>query len=233
MVQHTDTIERNPLNKPWERQRVWKKRDTPSYHQLIEWATETYIKLQHRAFFYMTYLTGGRITEVLSKKQMIKHTYKKEENKGKVKYIIENTQKLPYYYSGLQKKDISYEELDDVGVMVVFMENRKNTKLDNLTKRIPIPISKEYEMVRTIKNYLSALEPDTILFPFSVPTGERIINKCYGLNAHFLRDIRATHLVWNYEFTEFQLMMYMGWVDGRPAARYVKKDWRKIVKSYK
>ena len=187
----------------------------------------------------MVYLTGGRLTEILPKKYLFKHKYLKEKNNEDIilivrneqnSPIIESTEKVEHNYLGIQKRDITFQNINNIKVMVVSIENRKNKA--EKRKTIPIPIEKEIEMVKVINNYIERLPYEAVLWPYSVSKGERLINKAFGLNAHFLRDIRATHLALDYGFTEYQLIMYLGWKDGRPAARYVRKDWKKLVNSY-
>lgn len=235
----TDIIERNKANKPWQRHRAWKRKDgTLSFINLVELISNSFKTLQERAFFSCVYLTAGRISEILPKKHLFKHTYEKVKvgdkemtarNKAKSP-IIASTEQIPHNYTGLRKENITFEEIDNIKIMRFFIENRKNPK--NVTKNIPIPIVREYAMVAMIKEYIKDLEPESVLFPFSVSKGEGIINKAAGLNAHFLRHIRATHLTMDYEFTEFQLMMFMGWQDGTPASKYIRIDWTKLVKNY-
>jgi len=47
---------------------------------------------------------------------------------------------------------------------------------------------------------------------------------------HYLRHCRASHLVSHFGFREFELMRFMGWSSSKPASFYVKLDYRDILK---
>lgn len=239
-----DILIRNPVNKPWARQRIWKQKPTvPSYDEILSLCTSIYQIPQHRALFALAYLTGGRLTEYMPLKYLRKVQYKKDE-KGKV---IRNehgspiqgiVEKVPLDYPGITRRDIDFAELDvpdsygditKMTVMILNMQNRKN-KTQKM-KTIPVPVKKEGDLILELCAYADTLEYEQPLFPFSIHKAESIINKT-GLNAHFLRDIRATHMAMNYHFTEYQLIQVMGWTDGRPAMRYVKRDWTRVASNY-
>ena len=43
----TDVIEQNPFNKPWARQKVWKRRTTPSYTEIVSMINNCYDNSEH------------------------------------------------------------------------------------------------------------------------------------------------------------------------------------------
>ena len=107
------------------------------------------------------------------------------------------------------------------------MQKRKNKKKKR--KRIDVPLDKDSELIGLLMEFLDRLEPEDELFKFGKTKAEKIINRTTGMNPHFLRDIRATRLVIDYNFSEAKLAQYMGWSDGRPAARYVQLNAGNIV----
>lgn len=228
-----DVIQRSPDHKPWQRQRHWKRQSIPSYAEILQ-ITQSYPKLQESALFAIAYLTAGRISEIMPKPYLYKRKYKRGDN-GKIirnkqsSPIIQSTERLRYDYPGIKKRDLNIEEIDGVQILLVSIENRKH--LTRRRKSIPIPIDLETDMVAILTAYISNIEFDDVLFPFSESKARLIINK-KGFNPHYLRDIRLTHLALNYEYTEYQLMMYAGWTDGRPAAHYIQQNWKALIKPF-
>lgn len=211
----------------------------PTYQEVVHIA-RSFPTTQESALFAITYLTGGRISEIMPKKALYKRVYKKHPETGKIlknkqgSPIIASTDQVEHGYSGIKKRDLYEDTIGgrdgrEVHVLVISIENRKNK--EDKRKTCPCPIEKESELMNIVREYLSMVAFEDVLFPFSEGKARRIINKV-GFNPHYLRDIRATHLVWNYQFTEYALIQFMGWTDGRPAKRYVRKDWRKIGMHY-
>ena len=230
MQQDVINVERGIKNKPWARQRYWKRETPPSYNEIVHLAQSFETEMES-ALFSICYLTGGRISEIVPRKFLLKRTYKKVKLPGekKHKYVVVKTVKKEHNYVGIRRRDIQEQFIDGIRVMVFSLENRKNRA--ELRKLCPVPIERERELVNIIYNYTNKFQYEESLFPFSMRKAEMIINRV-GLNAHFLRDIRATHLAQNYDFTEYHLIAFMGWTDGRPAKHYVQRNWKKMVKNY-
>lgn len=51
-----------------------------------------------------------------------------------------------------------------------------------------------------------------------------------GVNPHYLRHCRLTHLVQTYGFNELQLMRFAGWTNTKPAIVYVHLNWMDLAK---
>ena len=52
----------------------------------------------------------------------------------------------------------------------------------------------------------------------------------WHLFPHYLRHCRASHLVAHFNFREYELMKFMGWVDSDSAKFYIKLDYRDLLK---
>lgn len=218
-------------NKPWSTHKKLKKRDIPEKNHIIN-SAQTIKNLQHRALFILAYLTGGRISELVREPYLRKVKYKKEiitdaagnkkERISRTKNgspIQESIERKELNYPGLRRDNISWTYRDGRRILIISMQNRKNKRVKR--KRIPIPLDKEKELLDLLMPYLDKLQPDAELFPFSKSKAEEIIKNSSGMNSHFLRVIRATRLVVDYNFNEHKLVQYMGWSDGRPAVSYV------------
>ena len=226
-------------NKPWATHKQLKKEEMPSKEQVIAMARK--IKhLRERALFIIAYLTGGRISEIVREPYLRKVEYRKEivtDGAGNKKEVISRTnnksaiqasvERQELNYKGIRRDNVSWSYKDGRRILIISMQNRKNKRMKR--KRIPIPYDKETELLDMLMEFLDKLQPDEPLFPFGKSKAEGIIKRITGMNPHFLRAIRATRLVVDYNFTEAKLMQYMGWSDGRPAMSYVKLNENAIL----
>jgi len=216
---------------PWKRQRRLKREDIPHQEQIIRMA-KSYWDIRDRALFIMTYLTAGRISEIVEKKYLYKVTYKKSlqrNNSGNMIHrivrndngspIAESIEKIEINFKGITKKDIFLTEKKKKSILMISMPNRKNKRYTR--KNIPIPANRESELINMLYEYLNTLYDEQPLFPFKIWKAEKIIAKI-DMNPHFLRDIRLTHMVTIYDFNAFQLTKFAGWKDVSPAERYVR-----------
>lgn len=229
------------LNKPWKRQRILKKEDIPLQEQIIDMAL-SYDNLQERALFILIYLTAGRLTEVIRKRYLYKNRYLREtyidqfgkshnriaRNKNGSPIIIKRT-KIELNYLGIRKKDLIFTEKKGKRLMVVSMQNRKSKQFKR--KNIPIPIEKEQKLVQMLVDYIKPLPDEASLFNFGRSKAQRIIAKT-GMNPHFLRDIRLTHMVTMYDFNTYQLVKFAGWKDPRPSERYVRLTYSDLIDKF-
>ena len=114
--------------------------------------------------------------------------------------------------------------------MYIRTENRKHKQ--RTTKRQPIPIELEMPIVEFIKDYIKDIDDDSILFNFKSKRATQIIVDSTDFNVHFIRHIRATHLVTKYDFNEQALIRFMGWTDARPAKNYMELSSKDIFKQF-
>lgn len=152
-----------------------------------------------RFFITVTYLTAGRVQEVLS----------------------------------LKPENITRAIRNDREVLLFdYMKNEKNKKRP--TKSIPIPLEREPELCDVVLTYIEALEArsdgeigvkNTGLFGFKTARHGWYIMKQYGVNPHWLRHIRLTHLVTVYDFSDQLLVRWAGWTDSKPAKHYIELKW--------
>jgi len=225
----------------WKRQRVLKKEDIPSQ----SWVTNTakrFPNIQERSLFIIAYLTAGRITEIVQRPYLLKRVYKYIDTLDKqgnpVRRVARNpngsplifeTVKSELNYKGILKRDISFEFRKGKNIMLVRMQNRKNRLLTR--KNPPIPVDREGPLVDMLKEYLDMIADDTPLFDFKISKAEQIINKV-GMNPHFIRDIRLTHMVQIYDFNPFELAKFAGWKNASPAERYVRLSTKDLEAKY-
>jgi len=225
-------------NKSWNRQDVLKKKyndtEVPSLEELNNMISAIHFgkddsemqTYRARALIALYYLTAGRLTEITYRTKAI-FTNKIRENG-----LIVGREKVTTYpeFKGIRKKDISFDYIDDRQVMYVRIENRKNK--NRTTKKQPIPISLEKDIVRHITSYIEILNSDDLLFDFGNKRATQIINQTIKFNPHFIRHIRATHLITLYDFNEQTLIEFMGWSDARPAKHYMELSKKDLFRAF-
>lgn len=219
------------LGLPWRRQRELKKEHIPDISQVIE-MVDRFEYIHEQALFILAYQTAGRISELvqtpfLRKVKYLRQDYTKPDGTTgqRVARNINNSpvqegyDKLEINYPGILVRDLTFTNRRGKNILIVRMANRKNPNFKK--KNIPIPVDKEPEFVEIIKRYIYGLDKNQPLFPFRTWTAERILAKV-GMNPHFLRDIRLTHLVMIYGYNAHQLVKFAGWQNISPAERYVR-----------
>lgn len=198
------------MMKPWDSQKIRQRlEDVPKPEDVIEIAKGINDKVIQVAFVLM-YLTAGRSSEIT------KNTH-----------IIEGKKVI----QGLKKKDIELTE-DDKGreILILTLPNRKHKKKH--FKKIPIPISKEKPLLRIIKDYINNLQAEQYVIPISKIYLHRLLMKHTGINPHYIRHLRLSHLVVHEDFNEQLLVLFAGWTDSRPAKNYMELRWKDILQKY-
>ena len=229
------------LKSNWRRQRELKKQSIPGHQEMIS-IMGRLDTLQEQALFAMAYLTGGRISELVETPFLRQNKYiwvdslDKNGNKSKkVKRnengspLVEEVIRIPIDYPGILKCDVNYEKLKGKDLLIISMANRKNKNFTK--KRVPIPIFHEKDFVLVINEYMKTLKDDEQLFPFKQWRAGVILAKI-GMNPHFLRDIRLTHMVTIYGYNAFQLTKFAGWANVSPAERYVRLGLGDLVANF-
>ena len=122
----------------WEIQNEWKKKPIPSRNEFVKMLSDIESPMV-RALCSLCYLTAGRISEVCSKKELIKTHYKKHKKVKKVdggylitkktlrnnkgQYIIDKIEHEEINYKGITKKDFStgYEIINGEKVQILYI----------------------------------------------------------------------------------------------------------------
>jgi len=130
----------------------------------------------------------------------------------------------------VKKKDITFQHMRGRAVLLINMPNRKH-KLRHF-KDIPIPIDKEQVLLELLNQYLKTLSDNDVLFNFGRTRAYQLVRKATGWNNHWLRHLRATHLVLNHDFNEQLLIRFMGWTNSLPAKHYMELRWSDILDKY-
>lgn len=129
-----------------------------------------------------------------------------------------------------KKKDLLVRIIDGKSCLLIRTKNKKHRS--RKSKRQPIPIQKERIIVKHIYRYIKPLEEEDLLFEFKEKRATQIINETTDFNPHFIRHIRATHLISKYDFNEQMLIKFMGWTDSRPAKHYMELKSKDVFRQF-
>ena len=180
------------------------KPEVISYEKLIDLANE-YRKPQTKLLFVWLYLTGQRITEALELRR-----------------------------SNLTLATIKLKEF--IAVDSISEKNRNRPRREILIPRFGY----EKRMVDWVWKEIEPLEPIAKLFTYTRQMAFNYLGKVQfttqfmdlrtktrftgskGVNPHYLRHCRATHLREKYYYDTLQLLTFFGWVNANMASVYVR-----------
>lgn len=205
-------------NKPWAIQRKWQRKGRPAKKNLLD-RVVYHLKGSPRdaCLVSLTYLTGGRISEVVE----IKAGNIKEEN--------------------IKMKDGTIKKH-----LVIEMPNRKNKKrkfktipLSYLRDKTLIDCANPWiqhkktqlGLEQSNKTPAEWDEMDTRLFNFTPTRGYQIIRKITTMNPHFLRHLRLTECVLA-GMGMHNLKNLAGWTDLKPADAYLELNYYDIARDW-
>lgn len=200
--------------KPWsmqkELQNPYKDITTPNEILNIVYGIR---KDRLRSLFVLTYLTAGRIRELIQYKH-----YKDKKN----------------VHPSIKRKDIHFTKKDGRDVMLIKLRNLKQKENSRRRiKEIPITLDNEFhrKLVNSIMDYISQKEMDEELFPFKYQFAYKNLFKKI-CNPHWLRHIRLTHLIKYHDFSDLLLQRYAGWSNTKPASIYSELRWGDFLDKY-
>ncbi|MEM2175196.1 MAG: tyrosine-type recombinase/integrase [Candidatus Micrarchaeia archaeon] len=130
-------------------------------------------------------------------------------------------------------EDFRIIERDGRKILLITLYNEKHKK--RKIKKIPIvPVNiVERKLANYVIEYTNLFsDVKDVMWNISHQRAWKIFKKYLKMNPHFLRHIRLTHLVTEYNFNEHELKMYAGWTDTRPSSRYVEMRWTDILNKF-
>ena len=191
--------------KPWGKQKYLKKEKIPAVDGILSMA-QNIRDDRDRCLFVLTYLTAGRLQELVRYKGL-------SEERNSIK-----------------KSDIKIEEKEGRKILLINLRNEKNKNRHRKDIPVPLDIDENRYFYKLISDYINSLDDDDELFQIGYKRGYVILNKINPRwNPHWIRHIRLTHLVTVYGYREYQLMLYAGWSDNRPAKHYLELRWEDLL----
>ncbi len=184
---------------PWQHQKELQKQKLPTREMIYETA-QTIQDERARVLYVLAYLTGGRITEILSlrKKDM---TIQKVNNRMTLAIELRNLKNkrrmqktLPIPFDG-----------DDAKFLNLIRDYINEFNQDDLLfegqNRMPMTKIRAYQ----------------------------ILKKNADVNPHWMRHLRLSHLRLYYRFDAFELQKFAGWSDIKPAQHYMEIGWQDLL----
>lgn len=111
---------------------------------------------------------------------------------------------------------------------LITIPNKKNPHRN--FKQIPVMIDNNKQFIDMLKEYTNTLNEEDILFNITRQRASTLLHKEFGVNAHYIRHIRLTHLVTIHDFNDQELVSFAGWTDSQPATTYVALRYSNLIK---
>ncbi len=225
-------ISRMNAGVPWSKYNALNQGRMISYKEIIEKIVAvSKFNLKLAAFFSVLYITGSRINEILK----YKYKGKKEEYIGITK-------------PGLTFKNIDFEidPEDESEWIMITSRVEKSKAVDKIFHKIAWTEYDEenyiFPLIQILETYLEQnfkdeeKDSEVQLFTFSYQYAHVVLGKYLKMNPHFVRDLRARHLVAYDGFTPQDLKKFFGWHTiympmyySRSEESIIKNRLRKII----
>ena len=187
------------------------------------WETGNGIEnLQDRALFFFLYLTGCRITEALNVLcSEINLVPRKFKDGVRYKVIAVDLITLKRQ-SGIPRRTVY---VNPVGIdREMFMIINKLRKLRGNTKEYLFNYGNIKSGRARKKAYWHLKKVICTTRGIAPPDGRMVLMPDFGVNPHWLRHCRATHLNATYGYNDRELMLYFGWSSPVPASTYTNRN---------
>jgi integrase len=177
--------------------------------------------LQDRALFYFLYLTGCRISEALQ--VMCSEINLVPRAIGGLRYKVISVDLITLKrQSGLPRRTVLINTVGIDREMFLIIE-----KLRVLRKK-PGDLLFNYGDVKSgrarKKAYWHLKKVICTTRGIAPPDGRMVLMPDFGINPHYLRHCRATHLNATYGYNDRELMLYFGWSSPVPASTYTNRN---------
>jgi len=179
-----------------------------------------------QAFWATLYLTGARVSEIITYTSSYKKTVaKKGSRKGTL---------VPIKLIGLRKFQFEREMIDGHKWMHIKACRVLKTRTRSRSRRtVSISYEHDGQFIYYIDNYLKYLQAEEPLFNFSRVQGWKIINipsaGGLGIFPHLLRALRALDLRRYYGWRLEDIVAFIGWQSYETAKFYLKLDTSDLV----
>lgn len=203
--------------KEWERHNELINSPIPSIEELVELLLNLKNK-KFASFLALVYLSGARVSEIIRYKDY--------------KTGIEG--------AGIKRKDIYIDkdsgliELGEVtGPKVIVIRTKvlkiplskikRNPSLGWKHSYIDCQDKRYFPLVKLIDDYMEDMNDqsqEAELFTFSYQYVSKELSRLLKWNVHYLRHMRAAHLVRYHDFKDTDLRLFFGWISGDMPSRY-------------
>lgn len=165
--------------------------------------------LRDAALIATLFLTGGRISEVLSlRRKDFDLTVEPEVIVLRRMMISKRHKKIGEHIVNGEKKWIT----------------------EKILAYRSFAIRKDELIAPALLSYLETLSPDDILFPFSRQWAHKIVRDLSGQWPHWFRAQRACQLAEDHDLDINSLMEFFKWRDQKTAMQYTNMGWRGLAR---
>jgi integrase len=183
---------------------------------------QTIDNLQDRALFYFLYLTGCRITEALQVMcSEVRSASRRLKSGRKVRAIavdlitLKRRSGIPRRTVYINPMGIDREMLAIIEKLMLSRQNLNDMLFNYGDVRSQRARKKAYWHIKQVTYSIRGIAP---------PDGRMVLMPDFGLNLHYLRHCRATHLSETYGYSDRELMLYFGWSSTNPANTYANRN---------
>lgn len=187
-------------------------------------------QLRDKAFISYLYLTGCRVEEACKyiREKNRSRTITSTDAEGRKVRIPQ-----PIFKSKLEGEPIKRKQFEFKGDVMIVHSVRCLKRRKKVTRPIPIvALPEERPFINHIIRYLKTLEPEDDLFPFIRKRANQIL-ETVDLYPHYLRHLRATHLVTDYNYDTEHLKKFFGWASSETASNYVHLNVEDLITKMK
>lgn len=133
---------------------------------------------------------------------------------ARINEVIGSSQRKDFVLGNVKLKGVP------IKCLIITLLNEKNKR--RTKKNLPIRLDREMPFIKIIWNYIKDMNPELPVFDFGYSWAYKRLWKAIGMNPHFIRHIRATHLVTKYDLSQVKLIRWLGWSDPRPSEHYME-----------
>jgi len=130
----------------------------------------------------------------------------------------------------IRKEDCRFETVSNTKFLVIDCIVLKKRKQEAPIRSVLIPYDEEKELCDLFLN-ITPLSGKP-LFTFHRASIFKWSKKYLGMNPHWLRHLRATHLIVKYGFTDNKLQMFFLWADVREAQSYKELTYQDFADNF-
>lgn len=185
----------------------------------------------HRALFAVIYLTGSRVSEILARRDPVTNEIKEPCIPLRFIWVEDNDNHVIQHGENLETKWLIIQTRV-LKLRTSYKQKFPQKKWKKAYINVLDPVHRP--LLKIIDEHLGELvnqNPDSVMFPdYRRSYVHRLIKKHCNWNTHYLRHLRASHLVKYYGYSDTELRAALGWASTSMSARYTHSDEESLKK---
>lgn len=189
--------------------------------------------IRDQALVAYLYLTASRIEEATGiRKGKALDIIKFKRSPSEITYSLEPVKKDQF--SIITKENVKIIKISNLKILKrkddkKIVDVARVERLIKPTRNVYLDYEADKDFYFYVQRYLDLLSDNDFLFPIAYQHGWRLVYKNTGWFPHFLRHCRITHFAEN-GWTSLELSKFIGWVDEKMAATYIKVNDDFLIK---